>query len=94
MYLSYQRDKNGAVTAVPSQTIDKYSKFQRDGNCYSLEGIALGYNVIVWGAEAPGGKLCFQRIPMFTPGWDANGPGDFGVIEQQADGTVAIRWPL
>ena len=92
-YLSY-RLQDGKPTAVPSDTIDKYSTFQQDGNVYSLEGIAIGYNVMVFGATAPGGKICFQRLPMFTPGWDASVPGDFGVIVPQADGTVAIQWPL
>lgn len=92
-YLSYQL-VNGVPTAVPSDVIDQHSRFFQDGNIYSLEGIAIGFNVLVFGALAPGGLICFQKTPMFTAGWDAAAPGDFGRIVPQNDGTVAIQWPL
>jgi len=95
-YLSYQRDATGQIKAVESPLIDAHSTFQPSGNVYTLEGIAIGFNVCVFGAPAPNGLVCFQALPMFTPGWDAAPPGDFGRVHvvDSAKGTVAIEWKL
>lgn len=91
-FLSYQL-VNGVPTATPTETLDKHAIFWPDGNIYSLEGIAIGFNVMVFGAIA-NGLINFQKLPMFTAKWDAQPPGDFGRIVAQADGSVAIQWPL
>jgi hypothetical protein len=91
-YLSYQIH-DGAVTAVPSETIDKFSRFQPDGNLYALRGIDLGYNVAIFGVLAPGGGINFNKYPIDHPSFSL-GFTDFGQLVPQADGTVAINWPL
>lgn len=92
-YLSYQW-QNGQPTAVASNTIDAHSTFTQTGTCLALAGINIGFNVLVFGAPIPGGMVNFQRIPMFQTGWDAQPPGDTGIVIPQANGTCAIQWPL
>lgn len=92
-YLSYQL-VNGVPTATPSDVIDDHSRFFSDGNIYSLKGINIGFNVMVFGAVVDD-LINFQKLPMFTKDWDASAPGDFGKVVTQPDGkSVAIQWPL
>lgn len=92
-YLGYQLI-DGKITAVPSDVIDDHSRFKQTGNVFALKGIAVGFNVQVYGAPTPGGLVNFQKTPMFTAGWDATTPGDTGRLVPQAGGDVAIEWPL
>lgn len=90
-YLSYP---NASVTPKPSATIDDHSRFQQSGNLFSLKGFALGYNVTIFGVATPDGLVNFDMRPTFR-GMDIPfNLGDTGRLHPQADGTVAIEWPL
>lgn len=89
-YLSYAL-VNGVPTATPANQIDASSSFAQTGNIFTC--CYPGYNVMIFGAAAPGGRLVFQRIPIYSAGYDTPA-GDFGMVEPQADGTVAIQWPV
>lgn len=92
-YLSYQL-VNGKPEATPSNTVDAHSKFQQSGNLLTLEGIAIGFNVQVFGAPAPNGLLNFNRTPFNSADWKQTDMGDFGRLKPQTDGTVLVEWPL
>lgn len=89
-YLSYIQ-VDGIPVATPADAIDASTKFQVDGNLYTCA--YPGFNVQILGSTAPGGRLVFQRAPIYTPGYDRPA-GDFGVLVPQSDGTVAIQWPV
>ena len=89
-YLSYQL-VNGVATAVAHEGIDDGCKFTPNGTIY-VNGYP-GFNVCIFGGRNKGGVFIFNRHPIFTEGYDQP-PGDFGILEPQAAGTVAIRWPV
>lgn len=91
-YLSFQM-VNGVPTAVPSDVIDVHSRFQADGNLYALRGIELGFNVAIFGVQAPGGGLNFNRHPIDSAEFSL-ALTDFGQVVPQSDGTIAVNWPL
>lgn len=90
-YLSYP---TSSETPVASATIDHFSRFQQTGNLLALKGLELGYNVVVFGVPTPDGLISFDRRPMLRGTDFPPSLGDVGKIIQQADGTVAIQWPL
>jgi hypothetical protein len=94
-FLSYKFDPVAKhAVAAESDKVDLASTFMPNGNVYTLQGVNLGFNVMVFGSIAPNGLINFQRIPMFVEGWDKSTPGDFGRIINLPEGTVAIEWPL
>lgn len=90
-YLSYPNPSN---LPAKSATIDVASKFQQNGSLFSLKGIALGYNVTVFGVVIPDGLVNFDQRPMFRGEDFPPNLGDTGRLIPQPDGTVAIEWPL
>ncbi len=89
-YLSY---KNGS-SASASPTIDGTCLFQPSGNLYSLSPAATpGYIVTIVGTVTPGGFLLFDQRPVNTVA-GAVQLNQFGTLEPQADGSVAVVWPL
>ncbi len=77
---------------MASPTIDQFSKFQQTGNLLALN--PGGYNVVIFGVPLPGGAMAFDRRPMFRGADFPPSLGDLGATLLQADGTIAVQWPL
>lgn len=95
-YLSFKRDDSGKIVVVQSPKIDANSTFQQTGTCFALEGMAIGFNIVLFGAPTPNSQVNFQvDKPMFTPGWDTAPLTQTGrIVPVDSKGLVAIQWPL
>lgn len=90
-YLSYP---NPSSVPEKSNTIDKFSTFTQSGNLFSLKGIALGYNVTIFGTPIPDGLVNFDLRPIFRGVDFPFQLTDTGRLIDQGDGNVAIEWPI
>ena len=90
-YLSYP-DKSGLPVA--SAVIDQHSTFAQTGAFFSLDALPIGYHCTIFGVAHPHGRIAFDRRPVLRGTEFPPNLGDVGKIVPQADGTVAIEWPL